>query len=446
VADTGCRYGVRRAAFERPPSRNLELKTVEIDFYSDPSIIADSRGYFDEIRAKGPIVREAHHNTLIVTGYDEAMAILVNKEGIFSNACSVVGPIPGLPFVPDSSDITAQLEASRSTMPWADHLVCFDGKKHAEHRMLMGSLLTYKRLKQNEEYLHGLSNMLIDRFIAKGECNLVPEFAHATTVYAISDLMGIPMEDRELLLEQIGAPPSQVAGDAPMKVGPDPLVGMKALFDGYLHERQENPRGDLMSELVHATFKDGSRPDFAMLSNMARFLFGAGQDTTSRLIAMAVLVLGERPDLQERLRGEPGRIPDFIEEVLRFDGPVKVAYRLALVDTKVGDVDIPAGTILTVCYSAASNDPEKFADPSAFDIDRPGLRDHMGFGKGPHGCLGAPLGRMESRIAIEHLLARLRNIHISEKHHGPVGARTYRFEPTYTFRSLSDLFIEFDPA
>lgn len=419
---------------------------MEHDFYSDPAIIADSRAYFDGMRAKGPIVREPHRNTMIVTGYDEALEILVNKEGVFSNACSILGPIPGLPFEPEGHDIRAQLDAVRETMPWSDHLVCFDGKKHAEHRMLLGNVLTFKRLKQNEEYLHGLSDMLIDRFIGNGKCDIVPEFAHATTVYAISDLMGIPMEDRALLLQQIGAPPSQVDGDAPLKVGPDPLAAMKPLFDGYLRERLENPRGDLMSDLVQATFKDGTRPNFDVISNLARFLFGAGQDTTSRLIAMAVLVLGERPDLQERLHAQPEKIPDFIEETLRYDGPVKVAYRLATVDTRIGDCDIPAGTILNVAYSAVSNDPEKFAHPAQFNIDRPGLRDHMGFSKGPHGCLGAPLGRMESRIAIEHLLARIRNIRISEEHHGPAGARTWHFEPTYSFRSLADLHIEFDPA
>jgi cytochrome P450 len=424
----------------------MEQGMIETDFFSDPSIIRDSRPYFDALRAKGPIAREPFHDTLVVTGYNEALEILVNKEGVFSNACSILGPIPGLPFEPHGPDISAELDAHRGEMPWSDHLVCFDGKKHAENRMLLGSLLTYKRLKQNEEYLHGLADKLIDGFIGNGRCDVVPEFAHATTVYAISDLMGIPMEDRALLLEQIGAPPSQLAGDAPLKVGSDPLAAMKPLFDSYLLDRQANPRGDLMSELVHSKFKDGSTPDFDMLSNLARFLFGAGQDTTSRLIAMAVLVLGERPDLQERLCSEPERIPDFIEETLRYDGPVKVAYRLATRDTKIGDVDIAAGTILTVAYSAASNDPEKFASPESFDIDRQGLRDHMGFGKGPHGCLGAPLGRMESRIAIEHLLKRVRNIRISEEHHGPIESREYRFEPTYTFRSLSDLHITFDPA
>src|ERR1700716_2007497 len=133
--------------------------------------------------------------------------------------------------------------------------------------------------------------------------------------------MGIPMEDRSELLELIGAPPSQMDGDAVHKIGPDPLIFMKQRFDQYLRDRQRTHHGDLMSDLVRARLKDGSEPDFEVLSGLARFLFGAGQDTTSRLIAMAILVLGDDPELQERLRGEPERIKDFIEECLRYDAP-----------------------------------------------------------------------------------------------------------------------------
>lgn len=416
------------------------------DFFSDPAVIADSRSYFDLMRSQGAIRREGFQNTMMVTGFDEVMEVLNDKTGNFSNACSVVGPIPGLPFSPEGGDIRKQLEAHRADMPWADHLVCMDGKRHQEMRLLLGGVLTYKRLKQNEQYLHSLADRLIDGFISTGRCAVVPEYAHATTIYAISDLMGIPESDRGELLALIGAPPSQIEGDATHKVGPDPLVFMKPRFDEYLQDRLETPRGDLMSDLVHATFKDGSRPEFDVVSSLARFLFGAGQDTTSRLIAMAILILGEDPQLQQRLRDEPRRIPDFIEEVLRYDAPVKVAYRLALTDTLVSGVEVPAGTILTVCYNAASNDPAHFEHPERFDIDRPRLRDHMGFGRGAHGCLGAPLGRMESRIAIERLLARVTNIRISEERHGPVGTRSYSFEPTYTFRSLAELHIEFIPA
>ena len=138
------------------------------DFFSDLEVIADSRSYFDLMRASGPIMREPYRDTLIVTGFDEALEILNDKMATFSNACSVVGPIPGLPFTPASSDIREQLEAHRGEMPWNEHLVCMDGKRHQDHRMLLGGLLTYKRLRRNEEYLHSLADRLIDGFAGTG--------------------------------------------------------------------------------------------------------------------------------------------------------------------------------------------------------------------------------------------------------------------------------------
>lgn len=422
------------------------MSTAEPNFYHDPQIIQDPKPYFESMRALGPVHWEANHGTLMVTGFEEVLSVLEDKGGVFSNASSVVGPIPGLPFKPQPHDIREQLENHRAEMPWADHLVAFDGKRHQEYRMLLGNLLTFKRLKQNEDYLYGLVDRLIDGFIGKGECSVVPEYAHATTVYAISDLMGIPIEDRPLLLEQIGAPPSQIDGDSEMKIGADPLIGMKPLFDGYLRDRQQTHQGDLMSELVRSRLKDGSEPDFELLSCLARFLFGAGQDTTSRLIAMGILILSENPELQDRIRKNPELVKPFVEECLRFDAPVKVSYRLALVDTRIGDVDVPAGTIVVAALMAASNDPAKFVDPAKFDIDRVHVRDHMGFSRGAHGCLGAPLGRMEARIALERILARTSQMRISERHHGPAGSRRFKFEPTYTFRSLAELHIEIEPA
>ncbi|HEX7858535.1 MAG TPA: cytochrome P450 [Sphingobium sp.] len=419
------------------------MTDVEPDFYSDAAIIDDPHGYFDRMRSKGAVTREDYHGSLMVTGYDAVMDVLNRRDDSFSSAPSVIGPLPPLPFQPEGDDIRAQLDAHRADLPWAAHLVCFDGRKHAEHRALLTSLLTYKRLKQNETYLYGLADRMIDRFIDKGRCNVVSDYAHATTTYAISDLMGIPEGDRADLLDLIGAPPSQLDGDAVHKVGPDPLIFLKDRFDGYLRDRLANPGTDLLSELAHSKFRDGSTPDFDALSLLARFLFGAGQDTTSRLIAMAIRILGDRPELQARLRREPERIPDFLEEVLRHDGPVKLSYRLAQRSTTVAGVPAPAGTIVALSLTGASNDPAHFAAPEAFDIDRPHLRDHMAFGKGAHGCLGAPLARLESRIAIERLLSRTTAIRIDESRHGRPGSRHYRYEPTYTFRSLAELHIDF---
>ena len=161
--------------------------------------------------------------------------------------------------------------------------MCFDGEDHTRHRALLTSLLTFKRLKANEEYLRGLVNRLFDAFAKDGGCEVVTQFAHATSTYAISDIMGIPMADRAELLEMLGAPPSQIDGDAVHKVGPDPLIFLKERFDNYILSRQAEPQGDLMSDLANSRFKDGSAPPYERLAEMARFLFGAGQDTTSRV-------------------------------------------------------------------------------------------------------------------------------------------------------------------
>jgi len=413
------------------------------DFFSDHTIIDDPRSYFERMRSRCPVAKEPYHGTMMVTGYDAVTEVLNRRDDTFSSVVSVIGPIPPLPFEPHGDDISGQIEAHRNALPWSAHLVSFDGAQHAEYRALVVSLLSFRRIKQNEDYLYRLVDRLIDGFIGRGYCNVVTDFAHATTTYAICDLLGIPETHRAELLQLIGAPPSQLEGDAPHKVGPDPLVFLKPRFDQYLRERRENPGTDLMSELANARRADGSLHDFAMVSNLARFIFGAGQDTTSRLIAMATRVLGEKPELQRRLRNEPARIADLLEEVLRYDPPVKVVYRIARKRTKIGGIDVPAGTIVTACLTAANNDSSRFEKPDEFNIDRPKLRDHMAFSRGPHGCVGAPLGRLEARVAIERLLARTAEIRISEKHHGPPDARVYRFEPTYTFRNLADLHIEF---
>ncbi len=422
------------------------MKHQEPDFFSDPAVIDDPKAYFDLKRAQSAVSEEPYYHTLMVTGYDAVQEVLRSSDDTFSSAASVVGPVTGLPFTPEGEDISAQIEQHRYEMPWGQHIVCFDGQQHTDYRALMAGILNPRRIRQNEEYLYGLADRLLDGLLEKGRCNIVPEFAHAATTYAISDLMGIPVPDRAELLELIGAPPSQVDGDAVHKVGPDPLVFLKPRFEQYLRERQENPGNDLMTEMATATMRDGSPPDFDTLARLACFLFGAGQDTTSRLIAMGIKILAEDKELQNRLRREPGRIPDFIEETLRYDAPVKVAYRLARRHTTIAGVDVPAGTIVTVCMTAASNDPGHFENPEQFNIDRPNLRDHIGFSKGRHTCIGAPLGRLESRIALERFLARTSDVSIDEEHHGSEGNRHYRYEPTYTFRSLSDLYVTFTPA
>jgi cytochrome P450 len=307
-------------------------------------------------------------------------------------------------------------------------------------------LLTHSRLKANEAYVEGLVTSLVDGLIDRGGCEITAEFAHALSTLVIADLLGVPMEDRPLLLEAMGPDPTQLGGDEGFKIGPDPLVHLNGRFRAYLEEREAAPRDDFLSALAASRYKDGSKVPLAVLAQLASFMFGAGQDTSARLVAFCFRALGDRPDVQAKLRGEPRRIPEFIEEVLRTEPPVKTMSRLALIDAEVGGVEIPAGSILSVCSGGVNRDPRRFADPDSFDYDRPGVRDHIAFSRGSHACIGAPLARMEVRVALERFLARTSDIRISEAKHGPPGARAYNYEPTYMLHGLQALHVEWDKA
>jgi len=422
------------------------MSEADPDFYTDPSVIQDPKAYFDRMRSRCPIAREPYHGSMIVTGYDEVMDVLNRRDDSFSSAMNVLGPVQGLPFEVRGSDIRAELDAHRHEMAWSDHLTCMDGETHAMNRQLLTDLLNYRRLKANEEYIYALVDRLLDELLPKGGCNAASQFAHAAATYAISDLLGVPQDERWELVELLGVPPSQLDGEATHRVGSDPLVFLKERFDRYLQDRMAKPRADLLTELLQSKYRDGTSPGFERCSHLARFLFGAGQDTTSRLIAHAIRILGEDPELQDRLRANPALLPEYVEEVIRRESPVKVSYRLAVKDTSVAGMDFPAGTAFTLGLMAASNDPAHFPEPEKIDLDRANKRDHLGFSKGAHGCLGAPLARMEARVALERLLARTRGFRISETHHGPPGKRRYSYEPTYTFYNLSELHIEYDAA
>jgi len=178
----------------------------------------------------------------------------------------------------------------------------------------------------------------------------------------------------------------------------------------------------------------------------ATFLFGAGQETTAKLLAASLRILGDSPELQQTLRADRGRLPMFIEEVLRMDAPVKSGFRLARKSTMVGDVDIPAGSTVMVCPGAANRDPQRFENPHEFRLDRQNFREHMAFGRGVHSCPGGPLARVEGRVSLERILDRMLDITIDTAAHGPADDRRYTYEPTYILRGLTELHIEFTPA
>ncbi|HVV75454.1 MAG TPA: cytochrome P450 [Mycobacteriales bacterium] len=414
-----------------------------IDFFRDDALIPDPYPYFDHLRAKCPVHAEPHHDVVMVTGYDEACEIYGDAD-TFSSCLSVSGPFPGFPVPLVGDDVSDLIEKHRDELPMSDQLPTMDPPKHRDHRGLLMRLLTPARLRENEAAMASLADRQIDEFIDSGRCDLVADFANPFTFFIIANLLGVPDEDQQGIHDEFKSRKGTV-GSTSKTMGHSPLQYLYDLLSEYVEDRRREPRQDVMTGMAMATFEDGRLPEVIDVVRVAANLFAAGQETTVRLLGTAFQLIAERPDLQDLLRSDTAAIPNFVEECLRYESPVKGDFRLARVNTKVGGVDIPAGTIVMVVNGGANHDARKFSAPKEFQPDRSNARQHLAFGRGIHTCPGGPLARAEGRISLERILARADDIRISESHHGPAGARRYSYVPTYILRGLRELHLEFTP-
>lgn len=426
---------------EAPPVVAPSLDTL--DFFHDQRLNVDPYPMLDRMRETSPVFREPVHGVMVVTGYDEVLAVVGDPE-TFSSCNSTTGPIPGFP-VPleglDGAEVSALIDAHRDELPFSDQLPSFDPPVHTAHRSLLSRLITPKRLKSNEEFMWRLADRVLDPFVAGGGGEFIGAVASPFALLVVADLLGVPEEDHAELTQALTGGNSLGSTDGETVMAHTPLEYLYTRFSDYIGERRATPRGDVLTEMAHATFPDGSTPEVIDVVRVAANLFSAGQETTVRLLSTALKLLAEDRALQERLRKTPGDIPNFIEEALRFESPIKGDFRLARAATTVGGVEIPAGTTLMAHYGAANRDPRQFENPDVFDPDRPNARRHIGFGRGVHSCIGAPLARSEGRVLIQRLLERTTDIALDADAHGPVDDRRFDYVPTYILRGLMSIHV-----
>jgi cytochrome P450 len=419
-----------------------------VDFFRDDDLLVDPYPYFEAIRAHGPAWREPHHDVVMVTGYEEAMAVYSDAT-TFSSCTAVTGPFPGFPVPLEGDDVSELIELHRDELPMSDQLPTLDPPVHTDHRSLLLRLITPKRLSSNEEFMWRLADRQLDTFLSHGTCEFIGEFASPFAMLVIADLLGVPEEDHKAFEEALlrgTADHGTIGGLGEDTIALSPLEYLYQQFTAYVEECRRAPRQDVLTGLATATFPDGSVPEVIDVVRVASNLFAAGQETTVRLLSSALLLIAEDPELQQLLRDERQRIPNFIEETLRMESPVKGDFRLSRVPTKIGDMEIAAGTTVMLLNAAANRDPRRFENPATFDVDRENARHHVAFGRGIHTCPGAPLARTEARVSLERILDRTSDIRISEEHHGPAGARRYHYVPTFILRGLTRLYLEFTPV
>ena len=190
-----------RILLDRPVQRLLSMGPVTdydaIDFFRGDELVADPYPYFDWLRAQCPVQREPHHGVMMVTGYDEAIAVY-NDTDTFSSCNSPTGPFPGFPVPLEGDDVSALIEQHRDELPMSDQLLTFDPPIHNAHRALLMRLITPKRLSENEEFMWRLADRQIDEFIDRGRCEFIREYGQPFAMLVVADLLGVPESDHEL--------------------------------------------------------------------------------------------------------------------------------------------------------------------------------------------------------------------------------------------------------
>jgi cytochrome P450 len=419
----------------------------DVNFFKDRSIQDDPYSYFDWVREQSPVWREPRYGVHFITGHPEAMAIYGDPatfppegspSGTYSSCNVVSGTFVKFSSPLEGDDVSDVIAKCRHELPFSDQLPAFDPPTHSSHRHLLMRLITPKRLKENEDFMWQFSDRLIDSFIEDGCCEMVGDYAEPFTLTVIADLEGVPDSDHSLFRERLST--------AHQKVSHKPLEFLYDQFAGYIEDRRMQPRNDVLTGLATATFPDGSTPDVKDAALIAANLFAGGQETTVRQLSFALRMLGERPDLQEQIRAERDRIPNFLEETLRLESPLRTQFRMARVRTSLGGVNIPAGGTVLLLPGACNRDPRIFENPHDFDLERPNARQHIAFGHGIHTCAGAPLARAEGRVTVNRFLDRTSMIMISEEHHGPRNARRYDYLPTFFTRGLEGLHLRLIPC
>ena len=408
---------------------------LQRDFFTDPGLLQDPTPWYAALRERGPVWREPHRGVVVLSGIQEILGIYADHEH-FSAIVGTLGPLIKVPRPEPGESWAEVIERRRSEIPMGEMLTSIDPPRHTRERALAGKIFTPNRLRENEEFMGTLADALIDEFVGRGEVEFGAAYARPFTLLVVADLLGVPREDHKQFRGWLGGEKGNVGDPTGEHGGDRVFANLNPYFTRYIEARRAEPRDDVLGQLAAARFPDGELPTVENLVRIASILFAAGQETTARLITTGMRVLAEQPFLADELRSDPVGISNFIEECLRLEGPIKSTFRLALVDTRIGGVEVPAGTIVMGSLGAANRDPRVFDDPDRFDARRRNARRNIAFGHGEHFCPGASLARAEARISFERLLARLDEIQL-------IDPSQLSYAPTFIIRGLNKLPLRF---
>jgi hypothetical protein len=379
----------------RDMAAGFDIEKLTPDFYADPYPV------YRALRQNDPVKRMPN-GSYFLTRYDDLVAIYKNTRQFSSDKKRE--------FKPKYGD--SLLFEHHTTS-----LVFNDPPSHTRVRRLMMGALSPRAIAEMEPYLIALIDRLLDGLAAKGEVELIGDYASAIPVEVIGNLLDVPHDEREPLrdwslailgaLEPVISPEAFARGNIAVK---DFLAYLERLVE-QRRRKPGNPDRDVLTRLIQGE-DNGEKLTAKELLHNCIFLLNAGHETTTNLIGNGLVALSQNPDQKQRLIADPSLIKTTVEEILRFESSNQLGNRMTTEAVEIGGIAMPAGTFVTLGIGAANRDPAQFPNPEQFDVGRTPNR-HLAFITGPHQCAGMALARLEGTIAISRFLARFPNYRIS---------------------------------
>jgi cytochrome P450 len=386
---------------------------------------------YAEARERAPVFYAERYGFWVVTRYEDVLAVLKDDD-TFSSRDALTSSHVELP-----AEVQAVLDEGWPEMPV---IIDTDPPLHTRIRGLITRAFTPKRIAEMEPRVRAIAEELVDGFAADGEADVVERFAWPLPLRVVGAMLGLPETDLEQLhtwsthwlrLKQPGATLEQQLEWARS------TVELQRYFMAQLDDRERRGGDDLTAALLAASREvDPPLPREAVMG-VPLDIVVAGHVTVTRAIGNALVLLLGEPGRADQLRSSPAAVPAVVEEILRLESPAQGLFRTTTREVELGGARLPAGARVMVHYGSANRDAAAFPDPDRYDPRREGLHRQLAFGKGIHFCIGAPLARIELRIALPLLLERLPGLRL-------VDPGALEWEPIFFARGLSRLPVRWD--
>lgn len=384
--------------------------------------------YYKWLRQEAPVARCKYvtGHAYVVSRYEDCVALLKDPRVIRDNR-TIDTSTPLLPsFIP----------LPKSTELILHSMIGSDDPDHKRLRSLVHQAFTRKSMSELSDRIDRLTNNLLDRAEAQsrqnGSVDLRELYALPIPVTAIQEIVGVSDADMPRFYEGIEAIVKGFSGVRTILTMLWDVPRLSKFLRELIDRKRENPASDMLTGLIQAE-EEGQKLSEDEIVSMVFLIIAAGYQTTVHLITNGVIALLQHPEQLAKLRANPDLVESAVEEILRFTSPVYVTeLAYAAEDMVIHETNIPKGEVVTACIGAANHDPAIFKNPEVFDIER-SPNKHLGFGSGIHACLGAPLARMEAKIALSNLIQRNPNLRLA------VDPSELEFETTPGFHSYKRL-------